>query len=204
MRRPQVLPLCWPLLLSILGFLHDHVIDAYTIRSPSLSTKRGHQQQLKPDSLTTRSDFFGKICGVVATLPTLLVAGPIPAQALDSFDPDRALRTVRASQRKLSSTAVATMVNESDYPALQSLLRQPPVSDIRKACSQLAKDDAALQARYQTFIAALERMDTTALVAQRGRKIGEFELLERYNDVVAALGEFVDTASATVSPVVEG
>jgi len=115
-----------------------------------------------------------------------------PAWVFD--DPEKNIRTVKASQRRLSSSAVAGMVNDGDYLALQQILRQPPVSDIRKACSQLAKDDAELQARYRTFIAALEQMDTTAMVAQRGRKIGEMELLERYNAVVVALGEFAKTA----------
>lgn len=178
--------------LVLLG-AKPHVSHAYSI---STSNRNGSIQQPAPPPppLFSRTAFLQTQGALVASLWMVQ-----PAHAVD--DPERALRTVNASLRKLSSSTVAGLVTDSDYPSLQQLLRQPPLSDIRKACSQLAKEDAELQARYKTFIAALEKMDTTAMVAQRGRTIGELELMERYDDVVAALGEFATLAAKGSSAV---
>jgi hypothetical protein len=52
----------------------------------------------------------------------------------------------------------------------------------------LAKDNVDLKARYQTYIATLERLDAAALVAARGRKISELEWMEKYQATILGDG----------------
>jgi hypothetical protein len=107
-----------------------------------------------------------------------------------------ALRTVRSSQKKLSSETVSALVAESDYQSLQSVLRTPPLSNIRKACTTLAKDNDVLKGRYQTFITALEKLDATAQAALRGRTVvssstsNSSDLSERYQATIRTLQDF--------------
>jgi hypothetical protein len=113
---------------------------------------------------------FLLVAGTAAT--TLLprrAAWAAPSTIMSADEDGKALRLVRSSQKKLASEAVAAMVAENDYLALQQLFRTPPFSNIRKACTTLAKDDMVLKSRYQMFISALERLDATALGAIRGR-----------------------------------
>lgn len=114
--------------------------------------------------------------------------------ALAIMDDDAiALRLVRSSIKKLKATQ--DIVDQSDYQSLQSVFRSPPVSNIRKACTTLARGNDELKELYGTFIADLERLDTTAMTALRGRTIPEQELADRYQATLTALEAF--EASAT-------
>jgi hypothetical protein len=75
---------------------------------------------------------------------------------------------------------------------LRNSLRVPPVSELRKNLYSLVRqDDESFLKLYQKFITALEKMDNTALVASRGRKLKEGELLLCYRNASNALGDFM-------------
>jgi hypothetical protein len=67
-----------------------------------------------------------------------------------------------------------------------------------------------LTGMYKTFISSLEKLDSTASLAIRGRTIEEGELQETYAGTVDALQEFFDevqqslAASPTESPIEAG
>jgi hypothetical protein len=139
------------------------------------------------------------VAGTAATTLLPRRAAWAASSTIMSADEDgKALRLVRSSQKKLASDAVAAMVADNDYLALQQLFRTPPFSNIRKACTTLAKDDTVLKSRYQMFISALERLDATALGAIRGRTVADGELADRYRATMTALQDFETAAAAFV------
>jgi hypothetical protein len=166
-----------------------------------------HHQQSSSSSTSSRKSFL-----VVASSSLLAVVGGgavvvgVPARSalaatLETNDTTTmALRTVRSSQKKLSSDTVSALVADSDYQSLQSVLRTPPLSNIRKAGTILAKDNDGLKSRYQTFIAALEKLDATAQIALRGgggrtstTVVGlssSSELSDRYQATIRTLQDF--------------
>jgi hypothetical protein len=168
----------------------DDTVESVTQRNLLL-----HQQSFSSCSSSRRSFLV-----VLAAVGGGAVVGAPARSALavtleTNDDTIMALRTVRSSQKKLSSETVSAMVAESDYQSLQGVLRTPPLSNIRKACTILAKDNDALKGRYQTFIAALEKLDATAQAALRGRTVvsssnSSSVLSERYQATIRTLQDF--------------
>lgn len=157
------------------------------------------------------------VAGVTATtagvwLPQLAVAAAATTDTTTSkLAASAALRSVKIAKKRLQSETVFDYIVQSDYPALQAVLRVAPISEIRKACFVLvrAADDGEdnstlLSVQYKAFIAALEKLDTTAMVAIRGRALGASEFRDSYDATVSALSDFVETAEksvVTISPV---
>ena len=141
-------------------------------------------------------------------------SSPLPAFAIEEADiitakiaSSQALRTVKIAQKKLASSGVAEYVSTADYESLKSVLRVEPISGVRKAGTvlvragqdrpeqQLAEN---LQASYKTFIAKLEKMDSLASVAMRGRSIAATDFQESYDGAVSALNDFVTVAERSL------
>lgn len=132
----------------------------------------------------------------------VLTVGTTPAHAdvTNKVASSAALRTVKLSQKKFAG--LETLVQGDEYAEFKEALRVAPFSDIRKSMSTLVKggedgpDAEALQDKYKTFIARLEKMDSTAGQALRGKKLKEGEFSSLYHDVVDALADFLETAQA--------
>jgi len=96
----------------------------------------------------------------------------------------------------------------NQYEPLKEAVRVPPLSEIRKACTQIIKrrseeetggggEEAILllQDKYKTFIGALEKMDSTAGLGMRGRQLPPTELRGLWSDAVQSLQDFLDAAA---------
>jgi hypothetical protein len=174
--------------------LDDHTEESVTQRNLLLV------QQQSSSSSSSRRSFLVVTPSLLAAVGSGAAVVGAPARSAlavtleTNDDTIMALRTVRSSQKKLSSETVSAMVAESDYKSLQGVLRTPPVSNIRKACTTLAKDNDVLKGRYQTFITALEKLDATAQGALRGRTVVSSsissDLSERYQATIRTLQDF--------------
>ena len=114
-----------------------------------------------------------------------------------------AIRNVKRAQKQLD-TLELYVVND-DYVQLMQAIRDPPLADLRKACTTLVHggDDGPnadkLAYLYKRLIASLEKMYSTAGLGIKGRKLQEGELLAYYRDTVSALGNFVVVAEESVT-----
>jgi len=165
-------------------------------------------------SATDRRAFLQESLTVAAGL-LILASSPLPAFAIEEADiitakiaSSQALRNVKTAQKKLASSGVAAYVSAADYESLKSVLRVEPISGVRKAGTvlvragqdrpeqpQLAQN---LQASYKTFIAKLEKMDSLASVAMRGRSIAATDFQDSYDGAVSALNDFVTVAERSL------
>lgn len=155
----------------------------------------------------TRHDFLhSSLSAASAVLLVHGLAPPLPAHAdiTAKLASSQALRNVKIAQKKLTSGGVAEYVSTADYADLKAVLRVAPISDLRKACTVLVKagedgpESDNLQTTYKLFISKLEKMDSVASVALRGRTIAQADFQESYENAVAALNEFVAVAERSI------
>jgi hypothetical protein len=133
-----------------------------------------------------------------------------------------ALRNVRSVQKKFG--ALELYVAEDQYSELREAIRVAPFSEIRKSCTTLVRAAALaaqegdvvveggggegvvssvgeeLAARYKAFVYNFEKMDGTASLAMRGKKLKEGEFYGTYRATVAALDDFLLLAQEQQSP----
>ena len=157
-------------------------------------------------SITSRSVssrrqlLYGASASLVTAIGFPLVAN---ADITNKVASSAALRNVKRSQKQLD-TLELYVVND-DYLELMQAIRNPPLADLRKACTTLVHggedgpDADKLVHSYQSLIASLEKMYTTAGLGIKGRKLKEGELLAYYMDTVSALGNFVVVAEESVN-----
>lgn len=134
-----------------------------------------------------------------------LTTGPLVARAdiSEVVASSSALRKVKAAQKRLSS--LEDNVNLEDYQGIREAFRSAPIGSVRQAASGLVKatDSEDLGKLYQDFIGSLEKMDSLASLAQRGRTLGESEFIQSYQKLVASLGEFTTLADRLVPSTTE-
>jgi hypothetical protein len=178
---------------------HFHLSAALDDTEESVTQRNLLLQQQSSSRTSSRRSFLVVAPSLLAAVGGVAVVGAPARSALAASletndDTIMALRTVRSSQKKLLSDTVSALVAESDYQSLQGVLRTPPLSNIRKACTTLAKDNDVLKGRYQTFITALEKLDATAQGALRGRTVvsssSSNDLSDRYQATIRTLQDF--------------
>ena len=189
------------------------IVESFTSpTTPQISAKRGQARNVSLQATTTRKSFLQD--GLTATASALLLTNAPPtirpayADITAKLASTQALRNVKTAQKKLTSRTVVEYISTADYANIKAVLRDAPLSDLRKACTVLirAGDDGPesdnLQTAYKTFIAKLETMDSIASVALRGRNVSKQELESTYEGAVSALGNFVAVAERSmVTPV---
>ena len=191
--------LYWILLSSLALSCH-----AFAPATNPRSTKTGTVVMAASSSdtfLTDRKAFlqttalsFGSAAMLVGT------SSPAPAHAdvTNKVASSAALRNVKLVQKRLAG--LADTVAQNEYQELKEALRVAPFSDLRKNMTTLVRggedgpDAQALQDKYKTFIAKLEKMDTTATLALRGKKLNEGDFNSTYQATVDALADFVELA----------
>lgn len=199
-----------PLLLCVFLTSSSHAfsINENARRSAAVKTATSTASSSTCLSATTRKAFFQDlvVMGVtVAATGSVLTTRPQAANAdiTSKVASSAALRNVKTSQKKLKT--LSAYANENEYLKLKEALREAPLSEVRKSCTTLVNggedgpDAEKLQAKYKTFIGALEKLDSTGSVAVRGKKLkaGQFEKL--YLDTVESLADFLVTAEEAVA-----
>jgi hypothetical protein len=113
------------------------------------------------------------------------------------------LRNVKRASKQLDTMEL--YATNGDAAGLRSAIRLAPLSEVRKAAFTLVRgaedgpDAELMSSTYQTFIRALEQMDSMAAVSVRGRALPEGQLYALYRDTVTALAEFLKIADQAVT-----
>jgi hypothetical protein len=112
------------------------------------------------------------------------------------------LRNVKRAQKQLVNLEASVELN--DYMQIRGALRKSPLGEVRKSAKTLVlggedgpKADA-LKDLYDSFITSVEKLDYTAGVAARGRKIENAELSKEYQSIISSLSEFLKVAEESV------
>ena len=106
-----------------------------------------------------------------------------------------ALRSVKRAQKQLDD--LKPLAQSSDFTQIKAFLRTPPFSDVRKNCFVIVRGEEdgpkaeELQSAYKAFIASIEKIDSTASLGLRGRKIPSMQLSEEYVLVESTMSAFV-------------
>ena len=198
------------LLVLVLVLSLSSTLNAFSVQQPSPTATSSSSSSLPSSQRVTRHDFLQRSVALVlggGVSSTLLVSSPAPASAAvgvqSQLSYSAALRNVKSVQKKLE--VMELYVTQDEYMSLKEALRVAPCSEIRKSCTTLARASGEetetfveLDARYKSFIAKLEKMDSTASVAMRGRTLKEGQLEGDYQATVAALDNFVVLAKEQV------
>jgi hypothetical protein len=114
-----------------------------------------------------------------------------------------ALRNVKNVQKKFQT--LEFYVVKDQYSSLKEAIRVAPFSEIRQSCTTLvraASEDVeggegvspvgeALAVRYKAFVSNFEKMDGTASLGMRGKKLIEGEFYGTYRAALSALDDFL-------------
>ena len=146
-------------------------------------------------TVSSRRQHLSSAAAAVMTVIGSSPKEPAWADITNKVASNAALRNLKLSQKKLST--LEEYVSFQDYEGLKGQLRQAPVSELRKSAFTLVKggedgpDAELLSKKYQALISSLERMDSTATLAMRGRKIPAPEFTQNYLDFASALNDFI-------------
>jgi len=169
------------------------------------------------DPTTTRKDFLQQL-GLAGVASVVAFGSPINNVAYAAEDvavaetPSESslgvagiiqsanLRSLKRAEKQLSKLEFYAV--ENDYENMKLSIRNAPFSEVRKNSMSLIKEfsgneDAAdkLTKAYGTFIASVEKMDNTAGLGLRGRKLDKGELLKCYDAVKSSMAELIAVAS---------
>ena len=144
----------------------------------------------------SRKSFVGGL--VTGMIGNSLLPNVANADITNKVASSTALRDVKRAQKQLEK--LATPVETNDFTGVKAFLRTPPFADVRKNCFVLvrgAEDGPKVEEMdgvYKAFIASIEKIDSTASLGFRGRKIPQLQLSEEYLVVQSTLTDFIKVA----------
>ena len=138
------------------------------------------------------------------TVGSLAVPTLALADVTNKVASSTALSNLKRANRQLSNLQKA--VQDNDFLQVKETLRTPPFVDVRKNCVILIRggEDGPkadeLVSTYKKFIASVEKLDSTASLAMRGRKIPPEDMYQDYLAVESTFQDFLRVAeeSATI------
>jgi hypothetical protein len=113
-----------------------------------------------------------------------------------------ALRSVKRAQKQLPSMQFSA--KDNDFSQVTEALRTSPFADVRVKCFTLVKaaEDGPkyedIQVAFKNFIATVEKIDATAKVGARGRKIPPGQMFEEYLAIESSIDVFIKVAEETM------
>ncbi|CAJ1950646.1 unnamed protein product [Cylindrotheca closterium] len=177
------------LLFSVLAFS-----NAWTPASqPAAQTKSSTQL----DSMSRGTFVSGLVAGVIGNT-LLMPTEPANADVTSKLASASALRNIKRAQKQLPK--LQTVAESNDFAGVKEFLRTPPFGDSRKYCFTLvrgAEDGpkaAEIEKVYKAYVSSIEKIDGTASLGFRGRKIPQMQLSEEYLVVQSAMSDFLKVA----------
>lgn len=161
-------------------------------------TPSSQPQSNSPKSdVVSRGTFVnGLVAGVIAN--TLLAVEPAKADITNKVASSSALRNIKRAQKQLPN--LKSVAESNDFAGVKEFLRTPPFGDARKYCFTLvrgAEDGpkaAEMESVYKAFVSSIEKIDGTASLGFRGRKIPQLQLTEEYLAIESSLADFLKVA----------
>mmetsp|Transcript_30132 Transcript_30132/g.72332 ORF Transcript_30132/g.72332 Transcript_30132/m.72332 type:complete len:196 (+) Transcript_30132:77-664(+) len=159
----------------------------------------------KSDSMSRGTFVSGLVAGVVANT-LLMPVEPAKADVTNKVASANALRNIKRAQKQLPK--LQTVAESNDFAGVKEFMRTPPFGDSRKYCFTIvrgAEDGpkaAEIETVYKAFVSSIEKIDGTASLGFRGRKIPQLQLSEEYLVVQSSLADFLKVAEdSAVIPV---
>ena len=153
-----------------------------------------------PPKAVSRKGFMESV--MVGVASTVVLPSIANADVTSKIASSAALRSVKRAQKQLPSMQFSA--KDDDFAKVTEALRISPFADVRVKCFTLVKgaedgpkyDD--IQVAYKDFIATVEKIDATAKVGARGRKIPSGQLFAEYLAVESAIDVFIKVAEEAV------
>lgn len=151
--------------------------------------------QKSGDSMSRGTFVSGLVAGVIGNA---LLSEPANADVTSKVASASALRNIKRAQKQLLK--LQTAAESNDFAGVKEFLRTPPFGDCRKYCFTLvrgAEDGpkaAEMDSVYKSFVSSIEKIDGTASLGFRGRKIPQLQLSEEYLVVQSTLADFLKVA----------
>jgi hypothetical protein len=140
----------------------------------------------------------GVVAAGVITTCTSIFPGVANADITNKVASSTALRNIKRAQKQLEK--LQPIAESNDFTGVKEFLRTPPFSEVRKNCSIVirgAEDGPKveeLDGVYKGFITSIEKIDGTASLGFRGRKIPQLQMTDEYLLVQSALSDFLKVA----------
>jgi hypothetical protein len=166
------------------------------------------------ESISSRRDVLQlAYVGLVGTA-TSVVVGPVVSGTRNIVEPAHAdvtskvastaaLRNLQRCSKTLPKLSASVSTN--DYLGVKSFMRTPPWDEVRKngqilvrGGEDLGPKATELSNKYKSFVESVEKIDGTASLGIRGRKIDPLQLTVEYDSVQATLNDFIKVAEETV------
>ncbi|KAL3929262.1 MAG: hypothetical protein SGBAC_012290 [Bacillariaceae sp.] len=169
--------------------------NAWTPQSQSQSTLP------KSESMGRGTFVNGLIAGVIGNT-LLMPTEPAKADVTNKVASTSALRNIKRAQKQLPK--LQTVAEANDFAGVKEFMRTPPFGDARKYCFTLvrgAEDGpkaSEIETVYKAFVSSIEKIDGTASLGFRGRKIPQLQLSEEYLVVQSSLADFLKVAEDSV------
>lgn len=114
------------------------------------------------------------------------------------------LRSLKRAEKQLSK--MEFYATENDYESLKAAIRNAPFSECRLKSFAILKEykdqpvkEEKLKASYDTFIASVEKMDSTAGLGMRGRNLSKDAMLKDYQAAAANMAAWIATIESVSS-----
>ena len=138
----------------------------------------------------------GLVTGFIGGAVTLIATPDVAkADVTNKVASTGALRSLKRAQSQLPKLQPTVELN--DFVGVKAFFRNPPFDQVRKNCFIIVRGGedgpsaTELDAKYKTFIASLEKIDGTASLGMRGRKIPPLQMSEEYQTVLTTLDSFL-------------
>ena len=145
------------------------------------------------------------VVGLVGSVSSFNVVGgvePAYADVTNKVQSTTALRNLQRCNKTLPK--LSKSVSEGDYLGVKSFFRTPPWDESRKngqilvrAGEDLGKKSIELADKYKKFIASVEKIDGSASLGIRGRKIDPIQFTTEYDSVQSTLQDLIQIAEET-------
>ena len=156
-----------------------------------------------PDTSTRRQWFLEQGSALAGAALVLTVPFAAQADVTNKVASTTALRNVKRAMKQAAT--YESFISDNDWTGLLGAIRAAPMSEVRKNCFILVRggedgpDAKQLADTYKAFIASLEKLNTTAQLALRGRQIPDGEIAGYYQNTLTNLQGFIDVAEEAVT-----
>lgn len=163
--------------------------DAWSTTSTTSSSK-----------VSRRNFVEGMVAGAVGV--AVLAPGVANADITNKVASPAALRKLKRAQKQLDGTLLG-LCQANDYTGTKGFFRQPPFDDVRKQAKVLVlggedgPKSEELETAYKSFVSSMEKIDGTASLGMRGRKIDEFQLSQEFEVMKTSMEKFITVAEAS-------
>lgn len=149
-----------------------------------------------PPKAVSRKGFMENV--LVGVASAMVLPSIARADVTNKVASSTALRSVKRAQKQLPNMQFSAKDNE--FSKITDALRTSPFADVRKNCFTLVRgaEDGPkyedIQDAYKVFIATVEKIDATAKLGARGKKIPPGQMFEEYLAIESSIDGFIKVA----------